>query len=199
MKIRAMRRMLFLRVLAAGLGMLAVLCLNPDVSGTAGHCSDVVFAAIDANCEVFLDAGNKQLNTPYHAYNVSTGAMSMGGAPMKTETIFVGGTLYTQILGKWTSTMLSMQDIKNMADSNRSKNQSATCQHVRDEAVNGEDAAVYIASTQGERMKSEQTMWISKSDSLPLRLEVEIVSVKSGAKSHMSIRYEYANVQKPSM
>ncbi|MEO6922322.1 MAG: hypothetical protein ABI142_00715, partial [Bryocella sp.] len=73
---------------------------------------------------------------------------------------------------------------------------SFDCQHLRDEAVNGEAAAVYsMSSISDDGDHSEGQIWISTSRNLPLKSEMD---VGSGAeKRHTSIRYDYNNVQAP--
>ena len=68
----------------------------------------------------------------------------------------------------------------------------------RDESVNGEAAALYMAHSENDTVKSDAQTWISKSKGLPLRTE-EDIDTGDGDKRHMSIRYEYGNIQAPAV
>ena len=72
-----------------------------------------------------------------------------------------------------------------------------SCRYLRDEAVNGEPAAVYVEHSEPEGATSDATTWVSKSRGLPLRLESDIDAGGKMGKSHRSIRFEYSNVQPP--
>ncbi|MGC1782257.1 MAG: hypothetical protein WA708_07055 [Acidobacteriaceae bacterium] len=188
------------RMFAVGLGIFiaAGLSLSPGVSSFTNHAPTLVFASsIDANCQVILDANNKLFTTPYHAYSTVSGVFT-GGPPMNIEMIFVDGTLYTQVNGKWSDKRMTEQDVKDMETSNRNTNEKASCQHVRDESVNGEIAAVYNSQSESQGQKHDLVIWISKSKGLILRSDLDVVTTK-GAKGHMSLRYEYSNVQKPKL
>ena len=185
---------------AVGLGIFiaAGLSLNPGVSSFRNHAPTLVFASsIDSSCQSILDANNKLLTTPYHAYSTMSGA-STGGPPMNIEMIFVDGTLYTQVNGQWSDNRLTEQDVKDMETSNQNTNEKASCQHVRDESVNGESAAVYSSQSESRGQKHDLMTWISRSKGLILRSELDIVTAK-GAKGHMSEHFEYSNIQKPKL
>ncbi len=72
-----------------------------------------------------------------------------------------------------------------------------TCRLVRDEAVNGEAAALYTAHQQNPDVKSDSQIWISKSKGVPLKLEMDMDVGGAAGKSHRTMRYEYTNVQAP--
>jgi hypothetical protein len=118
-----------------------------------------------------------------------------------TETIYVGGSSYTKVGGKWSRSDWTPQQVMKQEQENRQKSKY-TCRYLRDESVNGEAAAVY--NTRSERsgegsigqIKSEGQIWISKNKGLPLRQEFDIES-GSTSKQHHSVNYEYTNVQPP--
>ena len=62
--------------------------------------------------------------------------------------------------------------------------------------MRGEAVALYMAHNKNEGVKSDAQTWISKSKRLPLRTE-EDLDTGEGDKQHMSIRYEYGNIQPP--
>jgi hypothetical protein len=131
--------------------------------------------------------GSKVLDTPAHLYIT----MNMGGTPQTGESIYVAGTMYTKFGDKWSVSPVSLQEMKAMAQKNRQTNKT-TCRYLKNEAVNGEVAAVYSMHDEGPKGKSDSQIWISKAKGLPLRSEVDL-----GDKNHVSTRYEYGNVKPP--
>ncbi|HEY6250607.1 MAG TPA: hypothetical protein VI685_11655 [Candidatus Angelobacter sp.] len=145
--------------------------------------------AAQGNCQAVDDATNKMYATPTHLYTTMDN--------IKNEMIYVGGTIYDKVSGKWARSQVTMQQVMKFEQDNR-QHSKYTCRYLRDEAVNGEAAAVY--STHAERsdlaVKSDGQIWISKTRGLPLRHEGDI-DLGGGSKKHESTRYEYANVQPP--
>ena len=72
-----------------------------------------------------------------------------------------------------------------------------TCGHLRDEAVDGEAAAVDSSLQESADEKIDTVTWVSRQSGLPLRQESDIDVGGSAGKSHRSSRYEYRNVQPP--
>ena len=66
-----------------------------------------------------------------------------------------------------------------------------TCAYLRDEAVDGEAAAVYSDNFTGKAAKTEGQIWISKKTGLVLRQEVD-VDLGAKGKGHQSIRFDYS-------
>ena len=187
------------RVFAVGLGVFAIAgaSLGTFDSPFIHHAPAMVFAAVDPNCTVVVDASKKTIVTPYHSYSTMGGGIS-GGPPMKIEMIYVPGNTYSEYDGKWTVSPVTEQDMKDMLATKESAGTQSTCKHLRDEPVSGENAAVYGTHSVSDRSTIDSTTWISTSKGLVLRMETDIAA-KSGSKSHMSIRYDYNNVQKPKM
>jgi len=77
-------------------------------------------------------------------------------------------------------------------------NSQSVCRHLRDETVSGELAVVYSSHSASDRSTIDSTFWISTSKGLVLRMDADITG-KSGSKSQMSVRYDYKNVQKPTL
>jgi hypothetical protein len=141
--------------------------------------------AAQGDCQLVFDASSKVFNTPAHLYLT----MNMGGTTQTTESIYVAGAIYVKFGGKWSSSLISMQDMKEREQKNIQNNKT-TCRYLHDEPVNGEMAAVY--GVHSESPKSDSQIWISKATGLPLRSEVDF-----GDKNHVSMRYEYGNVKPP--
>jgi hypothetical protein len=151
-------------------------------------------ARAQADCKVVFDATDKLLTTPYHLYMTRPG-FTKDAKPQTDELISVGGAHYVFSRGAWKKSPMSIEDLQKQVQENRKNAKNMACSHVRDEAVNGEAAAVYKAHAETEDMKSDALVWISRSKGLILRQEEDLDD--SGEKRHMSLRYEYTNVSAP--
>ncbi len=151
--------------------------------------------AADPVCKLVLDAIAKQIVTPSHLYATDVMALR-GGKPRTTESIYTGGAIYVQVKGQWKRSPMSVQDMQKQRDENVRNAKSMTCRYLRDEAVNGEAAAVYDSQAETEDGKSASTLWVSKRSGLPLRSESDI-DLGGGEKMHLTIRYDYAGVRPP--
>jgi hypothetical protein len=149
-------------------------------------------------CQPVEDAMNKIYTIPTHVYE--TQIVQYVGQnkpyPYKSEQVYSGGVVYENSDGKWTRSSVALQQVKKMEEDNRKKGK-ATCRYLRGESVNGEMAAVYSLRTEmtDKPLKADGQIWISKPNGLPLRHEADIDG--DGMKSHLSTRYEYANVRPP--
>jgi hypothetical protein len=153
-------------------------------------------------CQAVDDAMNKVMTVPTHIHTAMSPILSNGSTPrpsdtIHNETIYVGGSAYVRVSGKWSRSEWTPQRIMKQEQENRQQSKY-TCRYLRDESVNGEVAAVY--STHSERShpeaKSDGQIWISKSKGLPLRHEMDI-DAGEGIKQHHSTHYEYTDVQPP--
>jgi hypothetical protein len=156
-------------------------------------------------CQLVDEAMNKVMTVPSHIYGAMTPILSNGSTPrpsdtVHNETIYLGGSAYVKVGGKWSRSEWTPQRITKQEQENRQKSKS-TCRYLRDESVNGDAATVY--SLHSERsdvgpmhVTSDGEVWISKSKGLPLRHEMDI-DAGHGNKEHHSTRYEYTNVQPP--
>jgi len=112
--------------------------------------------------------------------------------PTTTEMIYADGAVYSNLGDIWTRTGLTTQE---MAAQDQDKRKDGSCHYVKDESVSGETAAVYVSRS--ESGKAQAQFWISKSKGLPLLEVVDIDFGGKGRNTHMSMRYEYANVRAP--
>jgi hypothetical protein len=161
--------------------------------------------AAQGGCQAVDDAMNKVITVPTHIYGAMSPILSNGSTPrpsdtIHNETIYVAGSAYVKVSGKWSRSEWTLQRLMKQEQENRQQS-NFTCRYERDESVNGEAAAVY--STHSERsdadighIVSDGRIWISKSKGLPLRHEMD-VDAGHGMKDHHSVRYEYTNVQPP--
>ena len=158
--------------------------------------------AAQSGCQVVDDAQIKVMTVPAHIYDAMSPILSNGRTPrpsdtIRNETIYVGGSGYAKVSGKWSRSEWTLQRVMKQEQENRQQSKS-TCRYLRDESTNGEAAAVYSmhAERTDPEAKSDGQIWISKSRGLPLRHEMD-VDAGSGIKDHHSVRYEYTNVQPP--
>jgi hypothetical protein len=153
-------------------------------------------AAVDPACKPVLDSMAKQYSTPVHLYMTQVVDLR-GSKPRSSESIFDGGTIYVQVRGKWTRSSMSLEGMRRQHEENIRNAKSMSCRYLRDEAVDGEAAAVYSSRSETEDAKSSSTLWVSKRTGLPLKIEIDIDSGGTLGKQHNSVRYDYSNVRPP--
>ncbi len=149
-------------------------------------------AAADAACQPIFDASTKIFAVPTHAYTTQT---LPGGKSRNVEAIYTNNAIYITYNGNWIRSKATPQDMLKQEQENI-RDAKTSCRHVRDELVNGEIAALYLAHADNDGVKSDAQTWISKSRGLPLKTE-EDIDTGGGDKRHMSIRYDYSNVRPP--
>lgn len=169
----------------------ALACLFTVLSLAPLHAGDT--------CQNIASASIKIWEVPVHIYSHQT--FSFSAIPARSsESIYVGGGVYVMVRGKWTRSPVTITQLKSAQDEGKNDTPKATCRYLRDEAVDGEPAAVYSTHKEGDGFKSDVTLWISKSRNVPLRSESDMdagVAGNSNGKSHSSMRYDYKNVQAP--
>jgi hypothetical protein len=153
----------------------------------------------DATCNAVLAALDKNFTVPYHMYMTQTSAAIQNGKPMSSEMVFAGGKRYVLYDGKWIVSDISDDDMKAMQLKARQTAKNLSCHYVKDETVNGESAALFATHGESEHGKDDNQIWISKSRGVILKQETDIDIGAGRPKTHMSVRYEYANVQAPKM
>ena len=161
-------------IVSAVLSVLAVPCL---VVGTA--------RAQDAGCKPLYDAAVLQARTQSHIYSTMTGPSNFS-----METISTSDALYKRASttgNQWKKSIYSPQDeAKQAAEHSRLY---TSCQHVGDESINSEAAAIYTEVNKDSQIDGK--VWLSKTRGLPLKAELTMSS------GHISIRYDYSNVRPP--
>jgi hypothetical protein len=113
--------------------------------------------------------------------------------------VFAGDKRYILYDGKWTMSTMSTEEMKAMSLKARQTAKSLSCHYVKDESVNGESAALFATHGESEHGKDDNQIWISKSKGLIIKQETDIDIGEGRPKTHMSVRYEYTNVQAPKM
>ena len=106
--------------------------------------------------------------------------------------IYAKGAVYEKVGGNWMRTALTPQEL---VAQEQEKQKNGLCHYTKDESIGGEMAALYAERSQSGEAQAQ--LWISKSSGLLLREEMDIGSGSTGPATHMSMRFEYANVQVP--
>ena len=145
-------------------------------------------------CQSLWDASSKPLTPPYHFHFVHTGP---NGTTTTMESIYVEGTAYALVRGKWFRMPYSSDDTKELMKENLKNAKNVSCHVVRAEMVNGEIATVYSVHSETERGIHDSQVWISKSKGAFLREETDAQEPGKSGKSHVSLRLDYNNVQAP--
>ena len=141
--------------------------------------------AQDSGCKPLYDAAVLQARTPNHIYSTITGPSNLS-----METISPSDALYTRASttgNQWNKSSYSPQgEAKQAAEKSRS---FTSCQHVGDETIDGEGAAIYTEVNKDAQISGK--VWLSKTRGLPLKAELTMSS------GHIAIRYDYSNVRRP--
>lgn len=149
-----------------------------------------VAAAQTAACKPVNDAMLKAATTPHHAVSVRDGSH-------RGESIVVDNTSYVQIKGAWRKSPMSPQDQLQQEQENIRNAKVYTCSQLRSETINGIAAVAYhVHSETPDVGNADGTVWIAPSLGLPLKTEEDIMQ-SMGPKMHLSITWDYANIQAP--
>jgi hypothetical protein len=144
-----------------------------------------------ADCKVFYDASDKLVNIPHRIFATMK---SPSGGEKTRASIFVDGASYIQLDGKWEKSKMTAKDLHDVELENRKTNKNISCKIVRSEVVDGEAATVYMVHSETEDIKSDATVWLSKTRGLVLREEIN-----PGTEDHISVRYEFSNITAPTI
>ena len=147
------------------------------------------------SCKPVLDATTKQTTVPYHMYGTTSNPVP-GGKPIPMELISAGGQNYVLAGGHWSRSPMTAAAMAQQEQENIHNATAMACQRVRDESVGGTPAIVYSEHSEGEFGKSDAQVWVAKSTGLVLRTENDM-DTGDASKTHLSVRYDYSNVQAP--
>jgi hypothetical protein len=145
--------------------------------------------AQDPGCKPLVDAAVLQARTPSHVYSSMTGPDANLTSETITTTSFVYMRSNVKGADQWKKTNYSPEDEARQAAASSAAYTS--CQHVGDETINGEAAAIYTEVNKKSGISGKA--WISKKRGLPLKGELTLSS------GPVSIRYDYDNVRPPGM
>jgi hypothetical protein len=152
-------------------------------------------AAADSPCKPVFDAIDRLLKTPNHQF-VAQSSDAPGSTPHASEMIFTGKTTYIMHDGKWEKSSLTSDETLKREEENR-KHSKTSCRLLRSEPVDGVGASVYTLNSGSEYGKSEGQIWISSSDALPLRQQIDLIVEGATGKTHVETRFVYAGVAAP--
>jgi hypothetical protein len=147
---------------------------------------------VPPECKPMLTAGEKQFTVPSHAFMTTTG---MGPAPNHSEVININGATYVKVRDNWMKSPRSSEQLAKQSKEQIANARSYSCKQMPDDVVGGVAASVYSSHTEMGQGATDTQVWVAKSTGLPLKSEVDMNL--SGRKSHVSVRYEYGNVQAP--
>jgi len=150
--------------------------------------------ADDAACKVPLDAVTNVLATPNHQYMTRIDA---AGAKRQSEIINTGIAMYVEVGGKWRTSSMSSKGMQALMIESQKRATATSCKLLRAESVDGASAAVYSIHDETEAGVSDTTLWVSKSDGLPLRQEIDLKAGDAAGKSHSEVRFVYKDVKAP--
>lgn len=160
-----------------------------------GTLAGISAAHADGGCQPTLDAMQKLAQTPVHQYMHQTAAYRK--TPTDSEVVITADHMYVRTSGQWRAMPFDpkkqAQELRGSAAATR-----MACRYLRDEAVDGQAAAVYAShDDQGDGTSVDVTMWISKSSGLPLRQSTDVDVGGELGKSHDEVRFDYADVKAP--
>jgi hypothetical protein len=154
-------------------------------------------AAVDPGCKPWIDAMLKQTGTPTHVVLTETTPFRNHGKPTTLEMIYINDGDYIQMEGRWTHGLMSLKAMRQQEEENRRNAKSLSCRYMRDEAVGGRTAAVYLAQAVTEEdVKTATTIWVSKRTGLPLKNDTRI-GPSDKESLHVVMIYDYTNVHAP--
>ena len=164
----------------------AITFCNAGIMLAAGGLDDPV-------CKIVIDAMTKTSRTPFHSYS-TMGSIVDGANPIQIETITIGDLTYTRGGGEW-----QVSKVKPMVEEFMEQMTSArapiSCEYERDDPSQGEAAAVYRVRLGDAEGVIDSRLWVSKTRGLLLHTTADIPL--NEAVTHVSVRYDYANVKAP--
>ena len=143
-----------------------------------------------------LDASTKEISTPHHAYQTESNPAN----PAQTRTGEIIATAtgsYILYQGKWTKIRITPQDNLAQMQENLKNTKVYQCQRQPDATIAGVAMVVYTAHSENEMAKSDARLWVAKSTGLIYREDTDLDTGDAGGKRHISMRYDYTNVQPP--
>jgi hypothetical protein len=152
--------------------------------------------AQDPTCKQVFNGIKLQANTPNHQFFTISGAEPDSHA-QTNEIITTGRARYVLMNGLWQTLSESPREIMKREEENFKKSKTI-CRWLREEAIDGAAASVYVEQSQTGPISSLGTIWIAKASGLPVREEVNTdAGTGPGGKRHLEIRIVYTDVHAP--
>jgi hypothetical protein len=152
--------------------------------------------AADADCKPLFDAMTRLFNTPSHQYLTQTNTAN-GDKPRTSEIINTGTAMYIMVSGKWHNSPVTAAQMQEQEEQNRKNAKVTTCHLVREESLEGVKVSLFSAHTETSHGTSDEQIWISKSDGLLLRENIDMKTDDRGGNSRAEIRVVYSGVAAP--
>ncbi|HMI57651.1 MAG TPA: hypothetical protein VK511_06370 [Gemmatimonadaceae bacterium] len=151
---------------------------------------------VSAACKPLLDANTKEISTPHHAY--STERSSPTAAQATTgEMITTATESFLLYKGKWMKGLMTPQENIAQMQENLRNTKVYECKKLPDASLDGVVTTVYSAHSENDMAKTDTQLWVDKSTGLILREEIDMYADEGGGKRHISMRFDYKNVQPP--
>lgn len=147
-------------------------------------------------CRPLVAAAKKQIMTPHHLYQTE-GPERPGGKLAVYESISTGGATYILIGGTWKRSPLGQKEDLDRMEENLRTATAYSCQRVGDESVGGVPTVVYTSHVENQGVRFDARTWIATATGLILRQEEDMQTGEGAGTRHMSMRWEYTNVQPP--
>lgn len=169
-----------------------ILSLAGLAAVTIGAVQQLSAQAIPAACQPVIAAERKAVTTPSHSMMTSgeTGKAATG------EIIFTGAAMYVRSGTKWQMIAASSKEMLDRLNETVANSTNFVCQKVAAESVGGTIADVYQVSSEAGGDKISGKVWIARGTGLIVRQDSDMDS-GNGPKTHLSMRYDYANVHAP--
>ena len=151
---------------------------------------------VSAACKPLLDANTKEISTPHHAYSTekssANAAQTTSGEMITTAT---GSFLLYK--GKWMKGLMTPQENIAQMQENLRNTKVYECKKLPDASVDSVATTVYSAHSENDMAKTDTQLWVDKSTGLILREEIDMYADEGGGKRHISMKFDYTNVQPP--
>jgi len=150
---------------------------------------------VSAACKPLLDANTKEISTPHHAYSTEKNSGTAQATTGEMITTATGSFLLYK--GKWMKGLMTPQENIAQMQENLRETKVYECKKLPDATVDGVATTVYSAHSENDMAKTDTQLWVDKSTGLILREEIDMYADEGGGKRHISMRFDYKNVQPP--
>ena len=145
------------------------------------------------------DACDALMAAMVHQRHIASHAIAMvrqnGGAPVKQESILIGGAMYFKNGEIWLSVPMPPRRLTDFYQKS-DKDVKVTCARAADEAIDGEAAAVYTEhAVRNNGDVNDNRTWLSKKTGLALKLENRFKNAQGT--SEIVATFDYRNVKAP--
>ena len=151
---------------------------------------------VSAACKPVIDANTKEISTPHHLYQTEA-SPDKGAKPRTSEIIATATTSYVLYKGTWTRINVTPKANLAQMQENLRNAKVYECRKLPDASVDGVQAMVYLAHAENDMAKNDATIWVAKSTGLIIREDLDMYGDEGDGKRHMTLRYDYSNVQPP--